>query len=144
GRAPPAAEGALMPERLPLPATPDLPEFAVKVDGTEVAEAVRNDVLRLDVHEEVGKLARASILLRNWDDDTQAVTHSESGPFAVGAEVELQLGYNGELQTVFKGVVVELTGTFTGVRQPALEVGCRCKGSLLTGARRSRVAEEVA
>jgi Rhs element Vgr protein len=127
-----------------MPATPDLPEFAVLVGGAELPEAVRNDVLRIDVHEEVGKLARTSILLRNWSDDTQAVTQSEDGPFAVGAEVELQLGYNGELETVFAGIVVELTGTFTEARQPVLEVGCRCKGALLAGARRSRVAEDVA
>lgn len=122
----------------------DLPEFAVKVGGAELAPAVRDDVLRVDVHEEVGKLARASILLRNWDDETQAVTHSEAGVFAPGAEVEVQLGYNGELETVFEGVVVELAGSFTGQRHPALEVGCRCKGALLAGARRSRVAEDVA
>ncbi len=123
---------------------PDLPEFLIKVGGTELAPLVRDDVIRIDVHEEVGKLARASILLRNWSDDTQAVTHSEDGPFVAGAEVEVQLGYNGELETVFAGVVVELAGAFNDRRQPVLEVGCRCKGVLLAGARRSRVAEDAA
>ena len=66
----------------------DLPEFAVKVGGAELAPAVRDDVLRIEVHEEVGKLARTSILLRNWDDDAQAVTHSEAGIFEPGAQVE--------------------------------------------------------
>src|SRR5687768_7109460 len=124
--------------------SPDLPEFAVKVGGADLAPALRDDVMRIDVHEEVGKLARASILLRNWDDETQSVTHSEAGVFEPGAEVEVQLGWNGELETVFEGVVVELGGSFTGQCQPAVEVGCRCKGALLAGARRSRVAEDVA
>lgn len=126
-----------------MPAS-DAPEFAVTVGGAELDPAVRDDVLRIEVCEEVGKLARASILLRNWDDDAQAVTHSEAGLFEPGAEIEVQLGYQGALETVFAGVVAELAGSFNGQRQPTFEVGCRCKGILLAGARRSRIAEDVA
>ncbi|HSP71643.1 MAG TPA: type VI secretion system tip protein VgrG [Gaiellaceae bacterium] len=132
-----------MPSReLPLEQTPDLPDFAVKVDGTALERVQRDDVLRIDVHEEVGKLARATLLVRNWDDEKNEVRHSDADTFRPGREIEVQVGYNGELTTVFSGIVVELAADFVSNRQPVLEVVCRCKGALLAGARRSRIVEE--
>lgn len=127
---------------LPLEQTPDLPDFAVKVDGSLLERVDRDDVLRIDVHEEVGKLVRATLLVRNWDDERNEVRHSDADTFRPGRELEVQIGYNGELATVFAGIVVELAADFVSNRQPVLQVVCRCKGALLAGGRRSRVVEE--
>ncbi|HEY6052935.1 MAG TPA: hypothetical protein VIU86_03325, partial [Gaiellaceae bacterium] len=89
---------------LPLQQTPDLPDFAVKVDGTALERVQRDDVLRIDVHEEVGKLARATLLVRNWDDEKNEVRHSDADTFRPGRKIELQVGYNGALTTVFEGI----------------------------------------
>jgi Rhs element Vgr protein len=131
-----------VPRELPLPQTPDLPEFAVKLDGTALERVARDDVLRIDVHEEVGKLARATLLVRNWDDERNAVRHSDEDTYRPGRAVEIQVGHGSDVKTVFQGVVTELSGTFASNRQPTLLVSCRCKGTLLAGGRRTRLVED--
>jgi phage protein D/phage baseplate assembly protein gpV len=130
-----------MPRELPV-SNPDLPDFAVKVDGTALERIERDDVLRIDVHEEVGKLARAQLLLRNWRDEENTVRHSDADTFAPGKKVEIQVGYGGSLETVFEGVVTELQADFVSNRQPTLLVSCRCKGALLAGGCRTRLIED--
>jgi Rhs element Vgr protein len=130
-----------VPRELPVE-NPDLPDFAVKIDGAALERLVRDDVLRIDVHEEVGKLARASLLLRNWDDELNAVRHSDGDTFRPGAAIEISLGYGGTLETVFAGVVTELQADFVSNRQPTLLVSCRCKGALAAGGRTTRLVED--
>src|SRR4051812_39206711 len=91
-------------QELPVATVPDVPDFAIKVAGTVLEAPQRDAVLRIDVHEEVGHLARATLLVRNWDDRTNA-TELAGGPFAAGAEVELQFGYSGTLAVVFAGII---------------------------------------
>lgn len=132
-----------MGETLPIKHDPDGPRFAFKVDGAAVAEDVADDVLLIDVHEEVGRLARATILLQNWKDDANAVKYSDGDTFRPGKKVELHLGYESDLTPVFEGVIVGLGADFLPDRQPVLRVDCRCKGALLAGGRRSRVFEDA-
>ncbi|HEV2875593.1 MAG TPA: phage baseplate assembly protein V [Thermoleophilaceae bacterium] len=120
----------------------DLPAFVAKLGGAELDPEVHADVVRVDVHEEIGRLARATLLVRNWNDDTDEVLHSDGDLFAPGAGVELKLGYGSDLETVFEGVVVELGAVFGPGGQPLLEVHCRDRGVLLAGARRSRLLED--
>jgi phage protein D/phage baseplate assembly protein gpV len=129
-------------EALPIKDPPDSPAFALKVAGAAVERAVADDVLLIDVHEEIGKLARATVLVQNWKDDTNEVKYSDGDTFKPGAAIELQLGYDSDLTTVFEGVIVALGADFLPNRQPVLRVEARCKGSLLAGGRRSRVLEE--
>jgi Rhs element Vgr protein len=129
-------------QELPVSTTPDTPEFAVKVDGTLLDRAQRDSILRLDVHEEIGHLARAVLLVRNWDDDEQ-VTELADGPFAAGAEVELQLGYGDQLEVVFDGIITGRRARFVSGDSPVAEIQCRCRGALLAVGERSRVLEEA-
>jgi phage protein D len=127
-----------MPRELPVE-QPGPPAFAVKVDGQALEQVDRERIVRLDVHEEVGKLARASLLVRHWDDTQNTVVATNTTTFAPGKPVEIQLGYGSNLETVFDGVVTGLRAVFRSNREPQLEVICRCRGILLCGARRSRV-----
>lgn len=99
-------------------ATPDRPEFEVRVAGTAVEPLVQRDVVGIDVAEEVGKHGRLSLLVQNWDPDSRTVRHSDDGPFAPGADVEVLLGYHSSLTSVFAGVVAAVTTHFpTGGQQ---------------------------
>src|SRR5690606_22048297 len=93
-------------------ATPDRPEFEVRVGGTRLDPLVQRDVVEVDVAEEVGRHARAVLLLQNWDADTRTVRHSDDGPFPPGTDVEVLLGYHSALEPVFDGVVVAVTAHF--------------------------------
>ncbi len=65
GAAAPAAGGR------PMAACPaDRPDFEVRVGGTPLEPLVAADVIELDVHEEVNRHGRLSLLVQNWDADT--------------------------------------------------------------------------
>ncbi len=51
-------------------AQPDRPEFEVTVGGTALEPLVAADVIEIDVHEEVGRHGRCTLLVQNWDADT--------------------------------------------------------------------------
>lgn len=124
-------------------ATPDRPEFEVRVGGTAAPQPVQRDVVEIDVAEEVGRHGRLSLLLQNWDADTRTVRHSDSGPFAPGAAVEVLMGYHSSLTSVFAGVVASVTTHFPSDGQPVLRVEARSKSILLEHPPRSRQLEQV-
>jgi phage protein D/phage baseplate assembly protein gpV len=101
------------------------------------------DVVEVDVHEEVLRHARCTLLLQNWDADERKVRWSDDGPLTPGAEVELSLGYGSDLKQVFSGVVTALTANFTQDRAPTLQVEARSRSVLLAGPPRARVFEET-
>lgn len=130
-----------MAAELPVGGPTDAPAFTVEVGGSVLDPEAHADVLRVDVHEEVGRLSRATLLVQNWNDETGEVKHSDGDLFAPGAGVVVSVGYGSVLEVVFEGLVVELGGVF-GSGQPLLEVHCRDRGVRLAGGRRSRVLEE--
>ncbi|MDQ3935504.1 MAG: contractile injection system protein, VgrG/Pvc8 family, partial [Actinomycetota bacterium] len=132
-----------MPATLPLKQIPDVSGFVLKLGDTEVPREFADAVVAVDVHEEVGRLARARLVLNNWDEETREVRHSDGDELQPGTEVEIQLGWEDEFTTVFEGVVVSLDARFPPKGTPVLEVSCRCRGSLLAAGLRSRVFEEM-
>jgi uncharacterized protein involved in type VI secretion and phage assembly len=124
-------------------ATPDPPEFEVRVAGTAVPPLVQRDVVEIDVAEEVGRHGRLALLLQNWNPDTRTVRHSDDGPFAPGAEVEVLMGYHAELTSVFAGVVAAVTTHFPSGGQPVLRIEARSRSILLEHPPRSRQLQAV-
>jgi phage protein D/phage baseplate assembly protein gpV len=116
----------------------DLPGFELRVDGAAVEPLVAADVIELDIHEEVGRHGRLSMLVQNWDPDARAVRYSDSGPFKPGAAIAVSLGYHSELSTVFDGVIAALTTHFPQDGQPVLRVEGRAKSVLMDWPARSR------
>lgn len=131
-----------MPAELPVGGPTDAPAFTVEVGGSVLEPEAHADVLRVDVHEEVGRLSRATLLVHNWDDETGEVKHSDGDLFAPGAAVVVRAGYGSVLESVFEGLIVELGAVFGPGGSPLLEVHCRDRGVLLAGGRRSRVLED--
>lgn len=119
-------------------ATPDRPEFEVRVDGTAVEPLVQRDVVEIDVAEEVGRHGRLTLLLQNWDPDARTVRHSDTGPFTPGIAVEVLMGYHSALTSVFDGVVAAVTAHFPADGQPVLAVEARSRSILLENPPRSR------
>ena len=121
-----------------MTAEPDRPAFEVRVDGTALEQLVARDVIAVDVHEEVGRHGRCTLLVQNWDPDTRAVRHSDDGPFTPGKPLAVSLGYHSSLTTVFEGVVTALTVQFPRGGGPVLQVEARSKSILLEHPPRSR------
>ena len=124
-------------------ATPDRPEYEVRVAGAAVEPLVQRDVVEIDVAEEVGRHGRLSLLVQNWDADSRAVRHSDNGPFAPGAAIEVLMGYHSQLTSVFAGVIASVTTHFPSGGQPVLRVEGRSRSILLEHPPRSRQLAEV-
>lgn len=120
----------------------DLPAFEVKVKGAKLEPLTAADVLEVDVHEEVNKHGRLTLLVQNWNADERAVRHSDSGPFVPGADIEVALGYHSDLTTVFAGVICSLTAHFPAASRPTLRIEARSKSILMEHPPRSRQLDE--
>ncbi len=123
-------------------ADPDLPAFEVKAGGTVLDAPVAADVIEIDVHEEVNRHGRLTLLVQNWDADRRAVRRSDDGPFTPGADIEVALGYHADLTTVFQGVVCSLTAHFPARSAPTLRVEARSKSILMEHPPRSRQLDQ--
>ena len=124
-------------------AQPDRPEVEVTVGGTALEPLVSADLVEVDVHEEVGRHGRCTLLVQNWDADDRAVRYGEDGPFLPGAALGVALGYHSELTAVFDGVVAATTAHFPAQGRPVLRVEARSRSVLLEHPPRSRQLAEV-
>ena len=120
------------------PAQTDLPAFEITVEGTVLSASDAADVVEIDVHEELSRHGRCTLLVQNWDPDTQAVRHSDSGPFVPGKPIAVSLGYAAQLTPVFAGVVASITAHFASTGAPVMRVEARSKSILLEHPPRSR------
>ncbi len=116
-----------------------LPSFVVAIDGRELDREAAEDVLKIEVVEEVGRLALATVLLRNWDPEANTMDESDEGAPGPGSLITISLGYQDQLEVVFDGLVVAMSARGRTGSLPELELRCRCRGILLLGAQRFRV-----
>ena len=121
----------------------DRPAFEVRVADTALEPLVAADVVEIDIHEEVGRHGRLSLIVQNWDADARAVRHSDDGPFVPGSAIAVSLGYHAELVTVFDGVIASLTTHFPRGGRPVLRVEGRARSILLDHPPRSRQLADV-
>ena len=125
------------------PAQPDRPAFEVTVAGNTLAPLAAADVVEIDVHEEVGRHGRCTLLVQNWDADHQEVRHSDDGPFTPGADLAVAIGYHSDLTPVFDGVIAAITAHFPAGGRPTLRVEARSRSILLEHPPRSRQLADV-
>ena len=121
----------------------DRPAFEVRVGGTALEPIVAADVVELEVHEEVGRHGRLTLLVQNWDADQRAVRHSDDGPFTPGAGIAVSVGYHSDLTEVFDGVIASLTTHFPSGSPPVLRVEGRSRSVLMDHPPRSRQLADV-
>jgi len=124
-------------------AQPDRPAFEVTVDGTALVPLTAADVVEIDIHEEVGRHGRCTLLVQNWDADRRAVRHSDDGPFVPGKKLAVAMGFHSDLTPVFAGVIASITAHFPDQGRPALRVEARSASILLEHPPRSRQLEDV-
>ena len=124
-------------------AQPDRPAFEITVAGTALVPADAADVVEVEVHEEVNRHGRCTLLVQNWNPDARAVRHSDSGVFTPGKDVAVSFGYHSELTPVFDGVIASITAHFTQAGTPVMRVEARSRSILLEHPPRSRQLADV-
>jgi phage protein D len=99
-----------------------VPTFRVQVNGSDLPPAAAADLISASVEEDVGAPAMFSLRLVNWDMTKLEVTWSDDDLFAAGSQVEVQMGYVDDLQTLLVGEITGLEPEFCADDIPMLVV----------------------
>lgn len=94
----------------PLPAV-SVPLFAVSSGKSDVAPAVRADIVSVEVNEEEDRVAMAAIVLNLWDGVRQRIKEDYLTQFQLGTPIEVAVGLN-QTSPIFTGEVTALEPSF--------------------------------
>ena len=100
----------------------ELTDVGIRVNGAAVPPAAQADLRSVTVQEDLRALSMFTLELFNWDDEKLQVSWSDSRLFAVGNEVEISLGYVGDLHKVMVAEITSLEPVFTSDQPPLLLV----------------------
>ena len=99
-----------------------LPDVSVYVNGVPLPMTALSDLRSVTVQEDLHALSMFTLELHNWDAGTLSVSWSDSRQFAVGGEVQIWLGYVGDLHQVMSAEITSLEPVFTAGQQSVLLV----------------------
>ncbi len=123
----------------PVAAGVVVPEFEILIDGTALHVEAAAHVVEVSVEEDTALPSMFSLEIVASDDmDDEFMWIDDAQLFAVGAVVEVKLGYAGQLASMFKGEVTGLEPTFTADRLPSLTVRGYDRRHRLTRGRQTR------
>lgn len=115
--------------------------YSIKVAGNALPSSV--NVLSVAVKSEVNRLAGAQILIADGNAAQQTFPVSSENYFVPGTEVEIAVGYGGQDNTIFKGMVVKQSLKIRENGSPSLLVDCKHAALKLTLAPKSRYFLEL-
>lgn len=120
---------------IPTAASPDVCTIAVLIDGSEISGEFQ--VLSATVSYEVDRVPSASLQLRDGEAARRTFPASDTAHFVPGKQIELRLGYRGDTEPVFTGLIVSHR---VRVRKDAtlLSLECRDKAVRMTTEPKSR------
>lgn len=94
-----------MTDVIPTGTSPDVASITVLVDGQEISGEFH--VLSATVSRELNRIPTASVQLSDGEAARQTFAASDTEHFLPGSEIEIRLGYRGDTETVFTGIVVK-------------------------------------
>lgn len=120
---------------IPTPATPDVCTAALLIDGTEIPGEFH--VLSVYVTRELNRIPSAVVQLQDGEAAKSTFKASDADYFIPGKNIEIQLGYRSQNDSVFKGMIVKHS---IKVRKNGslLTVECRDEAVKMTSGRHSR------
>jgi len=111
-----------------------VPDFGVKIKGSDLSDEAKVDLIALAVHEDLNIAGMFTVQFMNGGMAGKAVTWSDSDLFEIGNEVEIQMGYVGNLKSLICGEVTGLEPEFCPGEIPLLTVrGYDCRHRLMRG-----------
>ncbi len=93
------------PRVLPISETTGVVTFSILIDGTEVPATLEFN--SFVTHKEVNKIPFARIILKDGDASTEDFEISNKDLFVPGKRIEMQMGYDSQNATVFKGIIIK-------------------------------------
>ena len=87
------------------PAATDVVSRKIIIDGKALSEAV--PVAQVTINRTFNKITSARLVLLDGDAAEQDFSLSNENKFKPGSKIKIQLGYHGEVETVFEGIIVK-------------------------------------
>lgn len=120
----------------PRPDRTDLVTFVIKANGQPIPDPVA--VLSIRVTKAANRVPFALIRIADGDPAQQRFEVSDTELFSPGNDIEIQAGYHGQNNTIFKGIVVRHALRIPPEGHPILEVECKDQCVKLTAGRQSK------
>ncbi len=79
--------------------------FTITSGGSDIPDTYQ--ILDIKISQEINKIAEAEITIRDGNASQQTFEITDSDTFVPGAEIEIQLGYESENESVFSGIVTK-------------------------------------
>lgn len=115
-----------------------VPAVRVRVNGVLLPGAARDDLINVSVFEDVTAPDMFTITLLNWDMMRRQFTWSDRKLFAIGASVDIEMGYGERLEQLIWGEVTGLEPEYNAEENPTITVRGYDKSHRLMRGRKTR------
>lgn len=112
------------------------PQFKILLEKQPLKDD--SDVLSINVSEDLDAISMFDITLESWDEIKQKLTWIDNDTFTLGSEVEIQMGFEDKLKTVFVGQITGLEPEFSLENNPKLVVRGHDRRHLLLRGKQTR------
>jgi phage protein D len=137
---PPPFTSTLKPANAPFkrPPQPLVPSFAVKLNDKPLANDIALWIVAATVDDSLDKPSEFTLQLISKEDERSTKAWTDDPRLALGAKVELSMGYGTDLARLIIGEITSLEPTFSIGGPPTLMVRGYDRRNRLNGVRRSR------
>ncbi|HVT11705.1 MAG TPA: VgrG-related protein [Fimbriimonadaceae bacterium] len=120
-----------------------LPNFRVKLDGSDLAKEIVDDVLEIVVEQSLHLPDACTIRLHDWDIERRQFRWVDDSRLKEGKKVEVEFGYQTSTAVVFKGEITAFEMDAAGHMVPNLIIHCVSKEHRLHRNRVRKTYQEV-
>jgi Rhs element Vgr protein len=121
--------------QIPTARPTDLPTFTILSDGSEINAEYQVQAIVVD--RSYNRVASADIVILDGDPAQEDFKVSDSEDFVPGRSIEIQAGYHGDNEVIFKGIVVRHGLRVHNARPSMLRVECKDEAVKLAAARKT-------
>lgn len=123
----------------PITENSNLSTCVILSNGSEIQNQFYDQLIEIRIEKGINKVSEAEIILRDGDAADQNFMITDSGFFAPGAEITIQLGYEGHNETVFIGLVTKISIMIDDLDGSRLIVICNDKAIKATVTKKNAI-----
>ena len=121
---------------IPNPSKHDVVTFAIQVDGQAIDATYQ--IMSISIMKEVNRIPTARIIVRDGDAAQRKFEVSDSGSFIPGKKIVVRIGFDGQNEQAFKGVITRQSVCIQESGNTHLTIECRDETVRMTLGRHSR------
>lgn len=97
--------------------------FTILSGGTEIPDTY--EILEMRINQQLGVISEAEITLKDGEAADQTFPITDASTFKPGSKIQIKLGYEGQNDPIFSGIVVKETITIDNIIGSKLLVTCK-------------------